>query len=107
MLNDNAESVVILEIDKPQIPTVRNAIDQLRSRMNVGRLVVKYRVQRGLTQQALAEIAGTKQGRISEIETLEGNATFETLDKISFALGLEVTLQPRSLHVTPGDISPC
>jgi transcriptional regulator with XRE-family HTH domain len=86
----------MLEINKPQTPEVRNAIELLRSRMNVGRMIVEYRVRLGLTQEQIAKDAGTKQSRVSELETLSGNLRFDTLDRIAKALGLEVTLQPRT-----------
>ena len=70
----------------------------LRSRMNVGRLLVRWRMKFGLTQKQLAERAGTKQSRISEVETLGGNVRFDTLDRIARALDLEITLQPRVGH---------
>ncbi len=85
----------MLEINRSQTPEVRSAIERLRSRMNVGRLIVQYRLRRGLTQAQMAQQAGTKQSRISEIETLSGNVRFDTLDKIAMVLGLEITLQER------------
>jgi transcriptional regulator with XRE-family HTH domain len=63
--------------------------------MNVGRMIVRQRLRLGLTQAQIAERAGTKQSRISELETLSGNVRFDTLDKIATVLGLEVTLQER------------
>jgi transcriptional regulator with XRE-family HTH domain len=89
----------MLEIDKPQSAGVRDAINQLRSRMNVGRLIVRYRMRHRWSQQDLAARAGTKQSRVSELETLGGNVRFDTLDKIVTALGLEVTLQERSITI--------
>lgn len=87
----------MLEINKPQLPEVRSAIERLRSRMNIGRMIVASRMRLGLTQQEIARRANTKQGRVSELETLSGNATLDTLDKIAFALGLEVTLVQRAV----------
>ena len=90
----------MLEIDRPQTPEVRSAIERLRSRMNIGRLIVAARMRHGLTQAEIARRAGTKQGRVSELETLSGNATLETLDKIAMVLDLEVTLQERTQPMT-------
>jgi DNA-binding Xre family transcriptional regulator len=92
----------MLEIHKPQSPGVRAAIEQLSSRMNVGRLIVRYRARRRWSQHDLALRAGTKQSRVSELETLSGNVRFDTLDKIASALGLEVTLQERGIPVSQG-----
>jgi transcriptional regulator with XRE-family HTH domain len=85
----------MLEINKPQTPEVRSAIERLRSRMNIGRIIVAQRLKLGLTQDEIARRAGTKQSRISELETLAGNVRLDTLDKIALTLDLEVTLQPR------------
>jgi transcriptional regulator with XRE-family HTH domain len=63
--------------------------------MNVGRLIIEYRMRLGLSQAEIARRAGTKQSRISELETLNGNVRFDTLDKVAMALGLEVTLRER------------
>lgn len=86
----------MLEMNKPQTPEVRSAIERLRSRMNIGRMIVATRMRLGLTQAEIARRAGTKQGRVSELETLSGNVTLETLDKIALALDLEIALQPRA-----------
>lgn len=86
----------MLEMNKPQTPEVRSTIERLRSRMNIGRMIVATRMRLGLTQAEIARRAGTKQGRVSELETLSGNVTLETLDKIALALGLEIALQPRA-----------
>ena len=89
-------------MSEPYFPTTdaeRSAFEELRSRMNVGRLIVRWRVKFGLTQEQLAKRSGTKQSRISEVETLGGNLQFDTLDRISRALGLEITLQLRD-HIS-------
>lgn len=85
----------MFELDAVQTPEVAHEFNLLRSRINVGRLIMNARIGRNMTQEALARLAGTKQSRISEIETLEHNCRFETLDKIALALGMEITLQPR------------
>lgn len=70
--------------------------EELRSRINVARAVLSTRTARRLTQAQLAQLVGTKQARISEVESLEGNVRFDTLDRIARALGLEVRLTPRA-----------
>jgi transcriptional regulator with XRE-family HTH domain len=85
----------MLPSDFPKTPDEVEAAESLRSRMNVGRLIVRWRMRLGLTQDELARRAHTKQSRISELEGLRGNVRFDTLDKITRALGLEITLQPR------------
>lgn len=86
----------MMEPDFPRSPEELDAFERLRSRMNVGRLLVRWRMRLGLTQEEVARRAGTKQSRISEIETLQGNVRFDTLDAITRAVGLEITLRPRS-----------
>jgi transcriptional regulator with XRE-family HTH domain len=68
--------------------------------MNIGRMIVGARMRLGLTQEEVARRAKTKQGRVSELETLSGNATLDTLDRIALVLGLEITLQQRGILLT-------
>lgn len=70
-------------------------LDELRSRVNVAKSIASARIDRGLTQDELGRMAGTKQSRISEVESMGGNPRFDTLDRISRALGLMVMLVPR------------
>ncbi|MEB8638242.1 helix-turn-helix domain-containing protein [Bacillus cereus] len=55
----------------------------------IGNIVFARRMQLGYTQQQLAEFAGTKQGRISEIESGEGNVTMDVMNRVFKALGLQ------------------
>ncbi len=84
------------EINKSYSPAVQTAMTLLRSRTNVSRMIVEYRMKLGLSQVEVARRAGTKQSRVSELETLAGNVVFDTLDRVALALGLEITLQPRA-----------
>jgi transcriptional regulator with XRE-family HTH domain len=88
----------MFEFEYPKTTEEKESVERLRSRMNVGRLIARWRMRRRLTQDQLARLAGTKQSRISELESLNGNVRFDTLDRISRALGLEVTLQERATH---------
>jgi transcriptional regulator with XRE-family HTH domain len=73
----------------------RERLENLRSRLNIAHAVFDKRVELGLTQDELGRMAGTKQSRVSEIEGMEGNPRFDTLDRISRQLGLMVALVPR------------
>ncbi len=55
------------------------------------------RLQLGLTQAQLAELTGSRQHYISEIETGQVNLTLETMTTLCRALGLDVRtlLKPR------------
>jgi HTH-type transcriptional regulator / antitoxin HipB len=67
-----------------------------RSAHQIGRLIQRCRQERGLTQTQLAQLAGQRQEMISKIETGQGGVKLTTLFDVLAALGLEMTLQPRS-----------
>lgn len=83
------------DLSPPLTDREREVAEELRSRINVANVVATARVRLGLTQEELGRRAGTKQSRISELEGLQGNLRFDTLDRIARALGLMVTLVPR------------
>lgn len=62
---------------------------RLRLRHVIARAVLEARLTQGLTQGELAKRAGTKQSRISEIETASGNPRLDTLEKVTSALDLD------------------
>jgi HTH-type transcriptional regulator / antitoxin HipB len=55
----------------------------------------KARKQQNQTQQAIGELAGTKQSTVSAFETSPEHARVETLFKLLSALNLELILEPR------------
>ncbi|MDB5526544.1 MAG: Transcriptional regulator [Rhizobium sp.] len=57
----------------------------------------ELRRDRGLTQAALADLAGMHQSDISMIESGKSNASAETLHSICAALDCEVILVPRRI----------
>jgi HTH-type transcriptional regulator/antitoxin HipB len=67
-----------------------------RSSHQVGRLVQRFRQAKGLNQTQLAQLAGQRQEMISKIETGQGGVKLATLFDVLAALGLEMTLEPRS-----------
>jgi len=54
-----------------------------------GWLIRHHRKARSITQGALAEATGLKQGYISDLESGRRRGSAETIDKIADALGLE------------------
>ncbi len=57
----------------------------------IGRPLKRLRIQKGLSQLALAKKAGVAQGYISELEAgTKKNVGLETLRKIAKALGVSV-----------------
>ena len=71
-----------------------------RSCGQVGRLIQRFRLEQGLTQTELAQLAGQRQEMISKIETGQGGVKLSTLFDVLAALGLEMTLEPRSQSST-------
>jgi transcriptional regulator with XRE-family HTH domain len=60
-------------------------------------LIIEARTRAGLTQQQLAERAGTAQSAIARLENGQANPSFATLERLVAAAGftLRVTLAPR------------
>lgn len=71
-----------------------------RSSGQVGRLIQRFRLEQGWTQTQLAQLAGQRQEMISKIETGQGGVKLSTLFDVLAALGLEMTLEPRSQSST-------
>jgi transcriptional regulator with XRE-family HTH domain len=82
-------------------PEDRARYNALLSYLNVSKRLLAKRGELGLSQEALAKAAGTKQAKISEIELMKGNPRLDTLDRIARALDLVVDLVPPSGRFTP------
>ena len=78
----------------------RDLLEELQSRLNVAKTLIQTRVAMGLSQQELGARAGTNQARVSELEAMKGNLRFDTLDRVSRAAGLMITLAPRQAICT-------
>lgn len=63
----------------------------------VGIRLLRYRAKMGMTQGELAKKIGLKQPAIARLEAAEKNPTWETLARLSEALGIEfvVDIAPR------------
>jgi transcriptional regulator with XRE-family HTH domain len=57
----------------------------------IGARIRNYRTQRGLSQERLAELSGCHHTYIGQIERGEKNATIESIEKISLALGVSLS----------------
>lgn len=55
-------------------------------------LLIKYRMDKGLTQQELADLVGTSYSQISRIESGRHKTNFDTLARIARALDLKVVV---------------
>ena len=72
-----------------QNPEFRREWERLRLANAVSLEIVKYRAKHHLSQTALAKKLGMKQSAIARLEAGEHNPTFETLCRLSGALGIE------------------
>jgi transcriptional regulator with XRE-family HTH domain len=63
----------------------------------IGARLRKAREERDLSQPQVADIIGTSRQQISIIELGQANVSFDRLEKIAEAVGLEVVLQPRNV----------
>jgi transcriptional regulator with XRE-family HTH domain len=80
----------------PQYSTTdRRLLEEMASGIAVANALLSARLALGLSQGDLAFRAVTTQSRISEIEGMTGNPRFGTLDRVSRAVGLMITLVPR------------
>ena len=57
----------------------------------LGQRIRKYRTAKGLSQEKLAELAGCHPTYIGQLERGEKNATVESAEKISCALGIPLS----------------
>ena len=66
---------------------VHHAYDALGPEYDLIRQIIKKRAEKGLTQEALARLIGTKQSAISRLESGTANPSLSFLRHISRALG--------------------
>jgi predicted transcriptional regulator len=68
-----------------------------RARRELGMLILKRRLEFGLTQKELARLAGTSQNRIYLIESGDANPTLDTLQRLAGALDFSLEIRPTEL----------
>lgn len=73
-------------------PEYRAQQAQRASFREVAWLLIKYRMDKGLSQQQLAELVGTSYSQISRIESGRHRANLDTLSRIAHALDLKMVL---------------
>lgn len=74
---------------REDVPGFAQAERELGSRGVVARNVLRLRIQRGMTQQQLAQALGVKQPRIAQIESADANLQIDTLDRLAAVFGVE------------------
>lgn len=73
-------------------PEYRRAYDALTVARHVASQVLEYRLDRGLTQQRLAELIATSVPQISRIESGIHNPTLQTLQRLAEIMGKRLTV---------------
>ncbi|TDA64065.1 MAG: XRE family transcriptional regulator [Clostridia bacterium] len=78
-------------------PEFKKEYDALEPQYRLLRSVIERRLEKGMTQEALARKIGTRQAAIARLESGRANPTLGFLQKVAEALDaeLEVGLRPR------------
>ena len=74
---------------------VRRAYAALESEFSLSKMIIEKRLQRGFTQNELAEHVGTKQSAIARLESGTYNPTIQFLEKIANALDARLVIALR------------
>ncbi len=87
------------EANQMKDPEFRAAVEELEPAYQVARL----RIMRGLTQEQLAELVGTKQSSIARLESGNTQPRLSFLRRVVEALGgrLEVRIMPQEAAIAP------
>ena len=73
-------------------PEIRKAYDDLEPEFALIESIIKKRIEKGMTQSALAKKVGTKQSAISRLESGSSNPSFVFLKKVAKALGSRLNI---------------
>jgi DNA-binding XRE family transcriptional regulator len=74
-------------------PHAVKELDTLRAHFRLGRRIAEARLARDLTQKQVAKIAGIDQADVSNIERGVANPTFNTLNALVCAVGMEIDVK--------------
>jgi ribosome-binding protein aMBF1 (putative translation factor) len=84
------EHADIMKDEASRNPEYRAALRGLRPYEQVARALIQLRQQTGLSQSALARLAGTSHSAVSRLESGQHPPNVETLRKIAEATGFEL-----------------
>jgi transcriptional regulator with XRE-family HTH domain len=78
-------------------PNLKKAFEALEPENALAAALIHLRLAKGLTQEQLADLLGTKQESIARLERGKSLPTLNTVRKVANALDaeLEITLRPR------------
>ena len=71
---------------------IKNAYDESGSEFDFIRMLIRKRIEKGLSQEELAERVGTRQSAISRLESGRYNPSFKILRKVAQALDSEIKI---------------
>ena len=71
---------------------IKNAYDESGSEFDFIRMLIRKRIEKGLSQEELAEKVGTRQSAISRLESGRYNPSFKVLRKVAQALDSEIKI---------------
>jgi predicted transcriptional regulator len=74
---------------------IRKEYERLGPEFELVRLLIRKRLEKGLTQHELARKVGTKQSAISRLESGRYNPTMSVLQKVAKALGSKLEISIR------------
>lgn len=73
-------------------PDFKKAYDELEFEFQLIRALIDARAKKGLTQEKLARLLGTKQSAIARFETGNANPRLSFMKKLTRALDVKLTL---------------
>jgi transcriptional regulator with XRE-family HTH domain len=79
-------------LDDAYTPSEQNVLDDMRAGISIARSLMSARIDKGWTQEHLAQVAKVWQSRVSSIESVRGNPRLGTLNKLANALGMTVRI---------------
>jgi ribosome-binding protein aMBF1 (putative translation factor) len=89
-------SAFVREIEdeaKAEGPASVRELEAMRAHFRLGRRIAEARLAKDLTQKQLAKLAGINQADVSNIERGAANPTFNTLNALVSAVGMELDLK--------------
>lgn len=73
-------------------PAFKTAYKDLEFEFQLIRAVIEARIRKGMTQEKLAKLVGTKQSAIARFETGRANPRLSFMKKLTRALDVKLTL---------------
>ncbi|MGZ9125117.1 MAG: helix-turn-helix domain-containing protein [Candidatus Binatia bacterium] len=80
----------VLHEAEPSYPFFRGRATRAKKAQEIGTTIRKMRIEKGITQQALARAAGMIRANLSRIEASKHRPTLETIERIATALKVSV-----------------